>query len=187
MATQKQIDANRRNALRSTGPKTQAGKAISARNALTHGLRARTALLPGEDKDAFFRLFKAFRNEYRPIGRFQEALIEQMTVAYWKLSRLNRIETLVYRDKSVDDTFFRDLRKLYFHRVDEPDSQPPQPKLTPDQLLGRAFMRDSSGSNAFSRLSHYEMRLERSFLRAHHELRSLLSSPRPSAPSAASA
>ena len=181
MATQKQIDANRRNALRSTGPKTQAGKAISARNALTHGLRARTALLPGEDKDAFLRVFKGFRAEYRPIGRFQEALVEQMIVAYWKLSRLNRIETYVYRDKSVDDTFFSALRKYYLHRDDEPDSdpEPPKPKPTPapDELLARAFMRDNSGYNTFSRLSYYEMRLERSFLRAHHELQLLKSSP----------
>jgi hypothetical protein len=177
MPTQKQIDANRHNALRSTGPKTQAGKAISSRNALTHGLRARTALLPGEDKDAFLRLFKAFRAEYRPIGRFQEALVEQIIVAYWKLSRLIRIETHVYHEKSTDDTSFRNLRKLYLHRHDEPDSEPPKPRLNPDQLLALAFMRDNSGGNTFSRLSYYEMRLERPFLRAHRELQRLRCSP----------
>jgi hypothetical protein len=59
MATQKQIDANRSNALRSTSPKTPAGKTISSRNTLKHGLRARAALLPGEDKQAFQRLFNA--------------------------------------------------------------------------------------------------------------------------------
>jgi hypothetical protein len=157
MATQKQIDANPRNAQRSTGPKTQAGKAISARNALTHGLRPRAALPPGEDKDAFLRVFKAFRKEYRPIGPFQEALVEQMIVAYCKLSCLNRIETHIYRDKSAPDTFFSDLRKFYFHRDHEPDSHPEppknKPKPTPDELL------------------------ERSFLRAHHELPRPKSSP----------
>ena len=102
-----------------------------------------------------------------------------MIVAYWKPSRLNRIETHVYRDKSVDDTFFSDLRKFYLHRDHEPDSdpEPPKPKPTLDELLARAFMRDNSGYNTFSRLSYYEMRLERSFLRAHYELQRLKSSP----------
>ncbi len=112
MATQKQIDANRRNAQRSTGPKTPVGKAISSRNALTHGLRARAALLPGEDKNSFFRLFKAFRDHFHPLGRFEEVLVEQMTVAYWKLSRLTRIEAHVYQDNSTGPPGHRPLRTL---------------------------------------------------------------------------
>ena len=49
MATPAQIAANRRNALKSTGPRTAAGKAASGRNALTHGLTARTAVVLDED------------------------------------------------------------------------------------------------------------------------------------------
>ena len=49
MATAAQIAANRRNALKSTGPRTGAGKAASSRNALRHGLRARTAVVLGEN------------------------------------------------------------------------------------------------------------------------------------------
>ena len=49
MSTEKQIAANRRNAARSTGPRTQSGKARSRFNALKHGCRAKLPILPGED------------------------------------------------------------------------------------------------------------------------------------------
>jgi hypothetical protein len=180
MATQKQIDANRRNALRSTGPKTPAGKTISSRNALKHGLRARAALLPGEDKQAFERLFNAFRAEHRPAGRFEEVLVEQMAVAYWKLSRLTRIESHLYHDKATPADLFSGLRDPYLCTQDQPDPRPNEPKLTPDQLITRVFIQDASGFNTFSRLSYYEMRLERSFYRAHHELERLRAKRAPS-------
>jgi hypothetical protein len=56
MATQRQIEANRKNAKRSTGPKTTDGKAKVKYNALKHGLLADAALLPDEDEAAFCEL-----------------------------------------------------------------------------------------------------------------------------------
>jgi hypothetical protein len=49
MASDRQISANRANALKSTGPRTDTGKANSAQNALTHGLTAQAALLRNEN------------------------------------------------------------------------------------------------------------------------------------------
>lgn len=45
----RQIDANRRNALKSTGPSTDCGKRRSRRNALRHGLTAETVIATLED------------------------------------------------------------------------------------------------------------------------------------------
>jgi hypothetical protein len=59
MATAAQIAANRRNALKSTGPRTAAGKAVSCRNALRHGMTARATVVLGEDPQDFQR----FRSE----------------------------------------------------------------------------------------------------------------------------
>ena len=52
MSSTAQAIANIENAQRSTGPRTEAGKAASSHNALKHGLTAQTVLLPGEDEIA---------------------------------------------------------------------------------------------------------------------------------------
>ena len=54
-ATQKQIDANRRNAQHSTGPKTEAGKGRASLNAWRHGLTGQVATMPHEDLAVFTR------------------------------------------------------------------------------------------------------------------------------------
>jgi hypothetical protein len=56
MATLKQFEANRRNAQKSTGPNTPEGKAAVSMNTLRHGLRARTVVLPGENREEFDHL-----------------------------------------------------------------------------------------------------------------------------------
>ena len=56
MTSAKQIEANRKNARKSTGPRTAKGKAITKFNAVTHGLQARHVVLPDEDVGKFERL-----------------------------------------------------------------------------------------------------------------------------------
>jgi hypothetical protein len=53
MTSSRQVQANRRNALKTTGPKTAEGKAAVCLNAMKHGLLSREVLLPGEDEVAF--------------------------------------------------------------------------------------------------------------------------------------
>lgn len=59
VASEAQVSANRRNARRSTGPRTAAGQASSSQNAVSHGLFAREALMPGEDAAQFRRFARA--------------------------------------------------------------------------------------------------------------------------------
>ena len=59
-------DANRRNAQRSTGPRTPAGKATSSKNALQHGLLAAQTLLPDEDADALTALSTGLIDQLAP-------------------------------------------------------------------------------------------------------------------------
>ena len=58
--------ANRANARLSTGPRTESGKQRSSQNALSHGLTARTAVLPTEDPEAYQRHLQQFLDEYAP-------------------------------------------------------------------------------------------------------------------------
>ena len=97
MATQKQIDANRRNALKSTGPRTAKGKAIVAMNSLRHGLRARTVILPGENRHAFHRLCGYMEAEWQPQSVTEQFYLKRMAVARWRLMRLEVNEIRIFR------------------------------------------------------------------------------------------
>jgi hypothetical protein len=95
MATIKQIDANRRNAQKSTGPKTPEGKSAVSMNALRHGLRARSVVLPGENRDEFHQLCDDLEAEWQPQSRTEHFYLEQMAVSQWKLTRMEVGESLV--------------------------------------------------------------------------------------------
>src|ERR1700684_3915605 len=97
MATLKQTEANRRNALKSTGPKTPEGKAAVTMNALRHGLRARSVVLPGEDRDEFQQLCADLEFEWQPQSRTEQFYVEQMAVSQWKLTRMEVGESDVRR------------------------------------------------------------------------------------------
>src|SRR5437660_10219908 len=73
----KRLAANRRNALRSTGPRTTEGKRRSSTNALKHGLCANTVLLPGECPAAFATARHELKQEFRPRTPGQNILLNQ--------------------------------------------------------------------------------------------------------------
>jgi len=107
MASAAQIAANRRNALKSTGPKTARGRAVAARNALQHGLRSRAALLPREDFRGFLRLLARFRAEYRPRQPAARTCVFQLSLAVWKLHRADQIEKQLYQENSIPGVVLR--------------------------------------------------------------------------------
>jgi hypothetical protein len=88
--------ANRRNALRSTGPKTPAGKQAVKWNAVKHGLLAKEAVIPvgeGQESKAEFTTVLARLREYlQPEGVLEEMLVERIAVCYWRLRRVLRAE-----------------------------------------------------------------------------------------------
>ena len=92
MSSKSKIDANRRNAQKSTGPKTPEGKAASSRNSLVHGLTSNAALLPGEDPADLQELYDQFHDDFQPVGAIEESLLERMAVVTYRLRRLARIE-----------------------------------------------------------------------------------------------
>jgi len=87
MATKAQIAANRRNARKSTGPTSQAGKAASSMNNLRHGLRASTLILPHEAQEDFDEILAAMQQEYQPQSDSEHFLVKQAATARWNLRR----------------------------------------------------------------------------------------------------
>ena len=95
MATEAQINANRRNALKSTGPRTPEGKARSAQNALKHGLAAISphAFLAVEDKPAFERLLAGYMRIYNPQHADEVDLLVDAAYCKWRQQRLWNTDT----------------------------------------------------------------------------------------------
>ena len=95
--TPRQIQANRRNSRRSTGPKTPQGKARSRLNALQHGLLAREAVLQGfwikESPRELEALHRQFWRQCAPVGALEEMLVEQIVTCCWRKRRVLRAES----------------------------------------------------------------------------------------------
>lgn len=102
MATAAQVEANRRNAQMSTGPRTPEGKLRSSANASTHGLTAKSALLPGEDPEQWQAWRQDIFDEFQPRPGLEERLVEIIARNLWRLERASRIETDVLRVALID-------------------------------------------------------------------------------------
>jgi len=114
--TEAQMNANRENAKKSSGPKTDAGKANSSRNATKHGLTAANPLLPGEEPDGLQRLRNDLCSRFRPVGDGEELLVTRIADLQWRLGRVFSHEAAIIRDNFYNigqKDKFRDLR---YHR-----------------------------------------------------------------------
>ena len=98
MATEAQIQANRENAKKSTGPKTAEGKARVSQNARKHGFRSRTGqLLPGEEA-RYKQILQEMTEMCKPTGKVETALVASMARARLALERCDRVLALARRD-----------------------------------------------------------------------------------------
>jgi hypothetical protein len=93
MTSYRQIDANRRNALKSTGPKTEAGKQASRRNAVRHGLTAETVLSALEDAEDYKAFEAAITADYDAQSAVERELVLRLASILWRLRRATTMET----------------------------------------------------------------------------------------------
>lgn len=95
MATERQIRANRANATKSSGPRTESGKAVSRRNAVRHGLTARLVVLASEDAAAFEELRRSLESEFQPANAIAADLVEHLAGVLWRLRRVGAYEAAI--------------------------------------------------------------------------------------------
>ncbi len=188
MTTPAKVNANRRNARRSTGPRTLVGKARSSKNACRHGLLSRDVVLPDEDAETFGTFHDDITTRLDPHGAVEHLLVDKIVMSAWRLGRVYRLEASLFA------YYMSGARAKRAHR--EAKRHTDRPWLTPEitdearyqesldqarvaevardaEVLGDAFIRDSAGANAFSKLSRYETTIERGLFRAMHELERL--------------
>jgi hypothetical protein len=154
----KKIEANQRNAQRSTGPRTPEGRAASSRNAIRTGLTATTiTVMPGESQDDLDQLSGAIRNEWNPSGDHENFLVNQMISARWRLERLARWEHDAL-DKVIEgpECFFNKQQVREFEAK------------SPDRLIVEALSRKNT--IIFDRIERYTRAAERAYSKAVKEL-----------------
>ena len=191
MATQAQIEANRKNARRSTGPKTARGKARSSSNAMRHGLLSRQVMLPDEDTAAFADFSEGVRAQLAPRGQLEELLAERVIVSAWRLRRVYRLETGVLTYHILDARVEHERSKIHrrtfesLARMDSLDVRAYDEATTATEMVEAerdsnqtvvGWVRDANGADMLSKLSRYETTLERGMYRALHELQRLQAS-----------
>jgi hypothetical protein len=147
MATPAQIQANRLNAQRSTGPRTGAGRDASRFNAHKHGIDAKSLTIPGEDPAELEALALDYHRRFRPDGPMETFFVETLVKSDWDRRRYARIEAQYLR--------------VQFAALEEPTDTP----------LGAIFHNDAKKGNVLQKLFRRQASAERSYFRALAELR----------------
>jgi hypothetical protein len=93
---------NRENAQKSTGPKTEAGKAASSRNALKEGFSASFAIVAPEDQQCYDEFLTGLREELQPQGFQEEDLFRRISLASWNIRRIEKLTCALYEETGAD-------------------------------------------------------------------------------------
>lgn len=149
MVTEKQLVANRENALKG-GVETDEGKAIVRLNAMKHGLLYKDVLLRAEDENALAEIRERFISDLKPEGAVEEMWVDRIVSGYWRLARAIKIETRFIQDQL--DPFGPAIRK---HDA---------------EVWGEVVKRELGSRRAWLNLMRYETAIERGIYKAYHEL-----------------
>ena len=114
MTSEKKAESNRRNSQKSTGPRSAAGKAVVAGNAIRHGLLSRHLIVAGESQEEFAELLRLLVEEFQPVGLVEHALVERVGIAIWRQRRLVRAESA---EVSINQQRFGDDQKTEVRHV----------------------------------------------------------------------
>src|ERR1700684_4178743 len=152
MASQEQINANRINAQKSTGPRTPEGTARSRRNGLLHGLTAKTCMLDDEDPDGLTDLVEEIREKFDPQDTDEDFLIDRMAKARLRYNRLMPIEAAIFNLRLSVDQAPKEITAA----------------LSQNGQRAWAYMRDANGGNSLSKIARYETGLLREYDRSRH-------------------
>jgi hypothetical protein len=107
MTSFKQIEANRRNASKSTGPTTEEGKQRSRCNAIRHGLTAETVIRALEDAEDYKSFEGAITADYDAESAVERELVLRLASLLWRLRRATTIETCLFE---IQADHLRELR-----------------------------------------------------------------------------
>ncbi len=167
------IAANRRNAQRSTGPRTTQGKSVASLNSVKHGLTANQTVIRSEDQAEFDLHREQILDELAPDTPIESFLADRIADLTWKLKRIGYIQNQTIDALATPKT--GPLAKLQqsllakYAGTSQTEASEPDPELA----LGRLAIKDFSNSRVLEKLLMYERRTESSLYRTILELQRL--------------
>ena len=159
MASARQIAANRRNAQKCTGPKTESGKAVSRLNGLKHGLTAATVVLPYEDEIEYHELRSKVLEDFTPENALEWMLVDQLASAWWRTIRSRKVEGALLQAHT---------KTLHWRH----DVKPSRNEEENFEALG-VVMASHEGTT-FSNYNRYDAAIERAFYRASDRIQKII-------------
>jgi len=168
MASDAQIVANRLNARKSTGPRTEAGKTIAAQNGVRHGFTARQDVIGSESQAAFDRHRERMLRALAPVGPIESELAERIVGLSWRLRRAGRFQNEAIDALNTPKPLERLTQSLLARRL-----RSDQAAVEEELSLGRMLVADFSNQRVLDRLLMYERRIENSLYRSLLEFQRL--------------
>jgi hypothetical protein len=144
MASPAQINANRANAQKSTGPRSAEGKSASRFNTLKHGIDAASIVIPGEDPADYDALVAAYHEDFCPQSASESFHVDTMLRADWQKRRLQRVEADLYHTVLAE---------------------------SPGNSLAAVLLAESPAAKLLIRVQRQIAAFERTWHRANNELR----------------
>jgi hypothetical protein len=170
VAAETKLASNRRNSLKSTGPRTPDGKRKVSRNAIRHGFYSRWLLVQhpdgNESESEYADLHVAIFKHYQPVGWCEERCVEMIAVWSWRLRRVIRHETVQISRALAQRRY--ELQQSTAANPEEPQFLPPGGPETegmPDHLF--------LASDGLQNQMRYEALIGRQLNRAISELERL--------------
>ena len=163
MATIKQINANRKNALLSKGPKTDLGKLNSSKNSLKHGLTAKQLVI-GEDLNEFEKYRDHMIEALKPEGILEEQVAFKIIDVGFRLRRIGGIEAGIYNQEILHHEIDEYKQKMA-EKIEFKDEELVQSSDRSINLKGLAFARDCKYGSAILKLNTIEDKLMNKYYR----------------------
>jgi hypothetical protein len=174
MSTDAQVLANRLNALKSTGPRTNEGKAAVSQNAVKHGLLAEQDVISSESQADFDLYRQQLLDELSPVSPMESMLAERIVTLSWRLKRAGRfqnqaIDTL--NANQTNDPLKKLTQSLYFSIAGKSLSN--AVGSNGELALGRLAVKDFADTRVLEHLLMYERRIEHSLYKTILEFQRL--------------
>lgn len=145
MTTEKQLEANRENALKSTGPASIEGKSRASKNAIKHGILSKDLVVSGEKPSEYQSFRQNLIETLHPEGTMETLLVEKIACLAWRQRRAIQAESSLFH-KGLSSEWNRKSLESFFQGRD---------------------------GDCLQNLSRYEANIEKNFYRALHQLKEL--------------